>query len=147
MKYATEVTIAAPREVVAGLFDDPSLLTEWRPNLVSFRPLEGVPGQPGSTSEVVERMGRREIRMIETIVERRMPDLFAATYEADGVWNLVENRFSEAGPDSTRWRIDTEFRCTGLVLRLMTLFAPGLFRRETLKFQNQFKDFVEAGGA
>ena len=74
--------------------------------------MSGEPGQVGAESRMVQTMGKKQIVMIETITERNFPDLFACTYEADGVWNLVENYFHDHG-DITQWVMDTEFRCTG----------------------------------
>ena len=46
-------------------------------------------------------MGKREIEIIETVTVHKPPEEFAATYEAPGVWNLVENRFIDVGGRKT----------------------------------------------
>lgn len=146
MTYSEEIVIDLPRGRVVALFDDPDNLPKWQDGLQSFTPLDGAPGQPGSTSRIRYRMGRREIEMIETITARDLPDRFDATYETDGVWNIVQNRFSETEDGGTRWHIDTEFRCRGF-LRIMATLMPGMFRRQTRKMMQDFKAFAEAQGA
>jgi hypothetical protein len=52
--------------------------------------------------------------MVETLLARDLPETLSGTYEAQGVWNRVDNRFVETGPESTRWIFESEFRCTGM---------------------------------
>lgn len=144
MQYRLELDIDRPRQRVVELFLDPANLARWQPSLVSFEPLGDGARQVGARSRQVHTMGRRTVEMIETITVHDYPDRFSATYEADGIWNLIENRFLETDANRTHWVLDTELRCTGLIVRLMTVFAPGLFRRQTLTFMKHFKEFAEA---
>lgn len=145
MRYQLELDIDLPRERVLELFLDPESLPKWQPDLVSFEPIGGEPRQVGAKSRQVHRMGGREVEMIETITVRNHPNEFSATYEADNVWNLVENRFAEAGERKTRWTVNSDFRCSGLV-GMMAFFLPGMFKRQTLLFMNRFKEFAEKSG-
>lgn len=142
MKYTSAVTIDLPRKRVVELFGDPDSLIKWQPTLREFTPTEGQRGQPGARTRLVYDEGSREMEMIETIIRRNLPDEFTATYEAKGVWNLVENRFFDLG-DTTRWEIETEFKFKGLMI-LMGLFMRGAFPKQTLKGMNDFKDFAES---
>ena len=142
MKYELEIDIDLPRERVVELFDDPDNLKKWQPELVSFDHLDGEPGEPGARSRMVYKMGNKEVEMIETIATRNLPDAFSATYEAKGVHNRVDNRFIDLGDGRTRWLFETEFRFRGLMW-LMSTLMPGMFRKQSLKFMQQFKDFAE----
>ncbi len=142
MKYKLEIDINRPRETVVALFDDPKQMHAWQPDLVSFEHIKGEPGTVGAQSELVYQMGRREVKMIETITERNLPDEFSGTYETEGVWNSVSNHFLDLGPQHTRWKFDTEFRCTG-VIKIMAMFMPGSFKKRSWQFMRQFKDFAE----
>lgn len=144
MKYSCETTINLGRDQVIALFDDPDNLHKWQEGLVSFEHATGEYGQAGSTSNIHYKMGRREVHMVETIVNRNVPDGFSATYEADGVRNLVENTFSEPEPGKTHWLVETEFKCKGILLNLMAKLMPGMFKKQTVKFMNDFKAFAEA---
>ena len=144
MKYRTEVRINLPRERVLELFDSRENMYKWQDGLQSDEHLEGEPGHPGAKLKLVYDNNGRVIEMVETITVRNLPDEYSAIYEAKNVWNLNENFFHAEG-DQTRWVNDTEFRCQGL-MRLMTTFLPGMFKKQTLKSMNDFKAFAEAEG-
>lgn len=146
MKYELEIEIDLPRDRVIELFDNPDNLKKWQEGLVSFEPLDGVPGQPGATSRLEFQMGKRTIEMVETITKRNLPDEFSGTYEAKGVWNSVENHFSEPGPSRTHWMTKHEFRCQGFI-RVLAFFFPGMFKKQSFKFMRDFKKFAEGEGA
>ncbi|MDG2258714.1 MAG: hypothetical protein P8L68_09510 [Paracoccaceae bacterium] len=104
--------------------------------------VSGEAGQPGNVHKLYHKMGKREMEMIETITENDMPKRFVATYESGGVWNIVENDFTENSDGTTHWHIDTEFRCTGF-MRIMTALMPFMFKKQTAKMQTDFKAFAE----
>lgn len=146
MRYQLDLDIDAPRDRVVALFLDPENLTKWQPDLVSFEPLgDGDPRAVGAKSKQIHRMGKRQVEMIETITAHNHPDEFSATYEADKVWNQNTNRFVDLGDGKTKWIVDSEFRCSGFV-GLLAFVMPGMFRKQTLKFMRQFKDFAESEG-
>lgn len=142
MKYTIEMAINRPRERVIELFDSTENLKKWQPELVSFEHLSGEPGQVGAKSKLRYEMGKREVEMIETITSRNLPDEFSGTYETQGVWNKVENHFIPEGDQQTRWRMHSEFRCGGF-MKIMALLMPGMFKKQSRKFMQRFKDFAE----
>lgn len=144
MKYTVEITIDLPRERVIELFDSVDNMYKWQAGLVSFDNLEGEPGQVGTRSRLLYKMSGREVKMIETITVRNLPDEFSGTYEAKNVWNLVENRFYDEG-GRTRWESTNEFKMSGF-MKLIAIFMKGAFPKESLKQMNQFKTFAEAEG-
>jgi len=143
MKYTCTIDIDLPRDRVITLFDNADNMLKWQEGLVSFEDLDGTPGQVGATSRMRFKTGKREMEMIETITERNFPDSFAGTYEVDGVWNRVSNRFTETGAGRTHWEMDAEFRGKGIV-GLMIWLAPWMFRKQTRKMMQSFKDFAES---
>ncbi len=142
MQYTTEVEINLPRERVIELFDNPGNLSKWQAGLVRFEHLSGEPGQTGAKSRLLYKMGGREIEMIETVVKRDIPDEFSGTYETKGVWNEVVNFFQEAGPGKTRWVVRNEFKFKGF-MKIMALFMPRAFKKQSLKTMQDFKAFAE----
>ena len=146
MKYTSEVVIDLPRERVIKLFDNGDTLTKLQEGLQSYEHVSGEPGQPGAKSRLVfDRRGRR-FEMIETIIERNLPDEFSGTYETESGWNLIKNRFVEEGPDRTRWIAETEYRSSDLMMKLMTIFLRPMFTSTTLKRLREFKAFAESEG-
>jgi uncharacterized membrane protein len=143
MKYKTELIIDLPRDRVIDLFDSSENLPKWQPGLQSFEHIDGDPGQPGAKSRLLYDMGNRKVEMVETVEKRNLPDEFSGTYEADGVWNWVSNRFYEEGQDKTRWEIETEFKFSGL-MRILSFFMRGSFPKQTLETMEHFKRFAES---
>ncbi len=144
MQYQFELEINAPRERVVELFLDPDNLQKWQPDLVSLKQIPpGAPREVGAKSKQVHRMGKREMEMIETITIHRPPEEFAATYEAEGVRNLISNRLTETAEGTTRWVLDSHFKFPSLMMKLMALCFPGMFKKQTLTFMQRFKEFVE----
>lgn len=142
MKYTTEIELNLPLNRVIELFDNPQNMPKWQPGLISFEHIEGNPGREGAQSKLKYKMGKREIEMIETIIIRNLPHEFSGTYKAPGVFNLVKNYFSEAGPDKTRWIVKNEFAFQG-IMGLWGLLMPGMFKKQSFKYMQQFKEFAE----
>lgn len=80
MKYSISIEINLRRTRVIELFDSLEHLKKWQPTLVSTEDLAGVPGQEAATMALVDTMGKREIRMVETLTLRDLPDRFAGIY-------------------------------------------------------------------
>ena len=145
MKYGNEVVIKLPRERVIELFDDEKNLFRWQPELMSFEHLSGQKGQPGARSLLKYKMGEREVEMTETITVRNLPDEFSGTYQAKGVWNEVVNRFEALDEHTTKWTSYSHFKFRGF-MKLMALFMPGVFKKQSQKYMDQFKAFAEEQG-
>lgn len=146
MKYRTYVEINLPIEEVIQLFDNPDNMKHWQPELISFEPISGDPGQAGAKSRLTYQMGKRKVEMIETITERRLPDHFSGTYEASGVYNQVVNTFEKLSDSKTRWITDNEFKFSGF-MKIMAFFMKGAFKKQTYRYLIQFKEFAEQNAA
>lgn len=142
MKYSLQLDLDLPRERVLELFDNPDNMKEWQPGLVSYEHLGGEPGQVGATAKLVYKMGKRDVEMIETVTHRNLPDEFFGSYEAKGVYNYIENRFTELDANTTRWDFYTEFKMTGF-MKVMGWIMPGSFKKQSFKFMKLFKEFAE----
>jgi hypothetical protein len=145
MKYTMSIDIDLPRGRVIELLDNEENMFKWQHCLLSAEQISGEPGQEGSKTKLVQKMGKREVEMVETITRREFPDLLAATYEAKGYWNEVINHFLELDGGRTQWRMDTEFKCTGM-MRVMFTIMPFMFKKESQKYLQQFKAFAEGAG-
>ncbi|MCG3172772.1 MAG: hypothetical protein GMKNLPBB_00927 [Myxococcota bacterium] len=143
MKYQVEVTIDVPRDKVISLFDNPDNMKKWMKGLQSFTPLGGTPGQPGAKSQLVFLTNGRRMEMVETITVRDLPREFSGVYEAKGVWNSVRNLFEEVPGGKTRYVSEQEFRFSGF-MKLFGWLMPGAFRKESMRYLQDFKNFVES---
>ena len=143
MKFSVSIEIDKPLDDVIRLFDDPDNLYKWMEGLESFEHLDGVPGQVGARSRLRFKMGKREFEMIETITERDLPRSFEGTYDADGVVNVVRNKFEPLGEDRTLYTSENEFQFRGF-MKLVALVMPGAFRKQSMKYLEDFKRFAES---
>ena len=142
MKYSCTVDISRPIDQVINLFDNPDNMKHWQPGLISFEHVSGDPGTPGAKSKLLYKMGKREIEMVETIISRNLPDDFSGMYEANGVKNIVKNRFVPIDDSSTRYTTEQEFQFSGF-MKLLGWLMPGSFKKQSQKYMEQFKEFAE----
>jgi hypothetical protein len=142
MKYINEIIIDLPVERVIELFDNPENMKYWQPGFISFEHISGEPGHPGAKSKLKYNMEGKEIEMIETIMVRNLPKEFSGTYEAKGIFTIVRNYFKPCEQGKTIYIAENEYEFKGL-MKIVSLFIPGAFRKQSLKMMNHFKLFAE----
>ena len=155
MRYTNSIEIALPRERVAQLLADPAQIPKWLRGLVLHEPLNGVHGQLGTKSRVVMQMGQQKFEATETITRREPADLrnipkgsvvhFEREIVGEGMWSAARERLTEAGPNTTLWESENEYRFSSLLMRLVGLLMPGTFRKQSLQHMQDFKAFAEHG--
>ena len=148
MKYTVSIEIARPRDEVAELLADQEQLPKWLRGLVVHEPLDGVHGQVGTKSRVVLRMGGQEFEAAETVTRRDVVG-DVVHYEREivgqGMWSAARERLSPAGPGTTLWESENEYRFSSLMMRIVGLLMPGTFRKQSLQHMRDFKAFAEKG--
>ena len=60
------------------------------------------------------------------------------------MWSAVRDRLTEAGPETTLWASESEYRFSGLLMRV-GLLMPGAFRTQSQQHMQDFKAFAEQG--
>lgn len=143
MKYSVDIIIDQPVSKVVELFDNPDNMGKWMDGFVSFEHLEGNPGHPGAKSRLKFNSGGREMEMIETITVRNLPQEFTGTYETKGVYNIVKNQFIALPGNRTHYISEQEFQFTGF-LKIVAFLMPGAFKKQSKKYLENFKKFVES---
>ncbi len=142
MNYTTAIEINKPAEKVIQLFDDQENYYKWMNGLKKYRVFEGTFGQERARAELEFQLGKRKLKMTEEVISRNFPAEYTVRYEADGVKNLVINRFEPVSESRTRYLTENEFELGG-VMRLMGWLMPGSFKKQSIKYQTDFKHFVE----
>lgn len=155
MRYTTSIEIDVPRETVVQLLSEPAHLPKWLRGLELHEPVNGVHGQLGTTSRVVFQMGKQRMEVTETITRRdpaelhAMPSSVVVHYDREiagnGLWQAQRDRITEAGPQTTLWESDSEFRFDGLLMRLVGRVMPRSFRKQSRQVMEDFKAFAERG--
>lgn len=144
MKYSTEIVVDVPREEFIKKMDDPDNMKHWQQGLIGYEQLSANPGQEGSRMSLSYEMGKRKMDLVETIIKKNLPEEMHMTYDTKGVHNIQKNYFREED-GSTRWISETEFQFSGLGMKLMGLLMPGAFKKQSLKYMQDFKAFAENG--
>lgn len=146
MKYTTEITIDRPLEEVIQKLDNPENMKHWQRGLIGYKILNTEnPAAVGAKMELEYKMGKRNMVMTETITKRNFPNEFHATYDAKGVHNIQQNFFHQDDDGTTKWVSESEFQFQGFGMKMMGWLMPGAFKKQSMKYLNDFKNFVENG--
>lgn len=143
MKYTVETTINKPLAEVIRLFDSQENLFKWMEGLTSFEPISGTPGEVGAKSKMVFNVKNKTVELIETITRKDLPNSFDGTYETNGVYNIVKNKFIALPDNTTKYISDQEFQLSGL-LKIFGFLMKGAFKKQSLKYLEDFKRFAES---
>jgi len=141
MKYKVDVIINIPRDKMLVLFEDMEFMKEWQDGFVSLTHLEGNKGEVGGKSLLKYNSRGKTSEIVETILEKDLPNTFNFLYEAKGVENISKNTFVDLG-DKTRWEAEHEFMFTG-IMKIMSKLFKGAFVSQTTKDMNSFKLHAE----
>jgi hypothetical protein len=155
MKYTVSIEIALPRERVVQLLADSAHIPKWLRGVVLHEPLNGMHGQVGTKSRVVMLSGQQRMEAVETITRREPANIhgipsdsvvhFDREIVAKGMWNAARDRLTEAGPETTLWEQENEFRFSSVPMRLVGLFMRSAFRKQSQQHLQDFKAFAEQG--
>jgi len=143
MKYTNEVIINANIEKVVELFDNANNMYKWMEGIQSHEFIKGEPGAIGSTMNMHFKVGKNSFDILETILEKNLPDVFSATYETKYSKNTNAIRFEEIDSSTTKYFAETKVETRGLMMKVMTFFMPNMFKNQSQKYLDSFKEFVE----
>lgn len=145
MKYKLEVSVNVPRETFIEKMDNLDNLKHWQKGLKEIVPISGVAGQEGAQTKLTYEVKNRKMEMIETIISRNLPEEFQATYDTQGVHNIQKNYFKATDQQTTTWVCEAEFKFSSIGLKLLAFIMPKVFKKQSLKYMNDFKAFAEEG--
>lgn len=147
MKFTCSVDIALPIDKTVALWDNPDNLKKWQDGFLGFESISGTPGQEGSKSKLLYKMGGGKMELLETVTKNNLPHEFSGLYEHKHMTNTMSNKFTALDANKTRWEADIEYiELKALVPRLMFNLFPGIARKQTQKWLDQFKEFAEKEG-
>ena len=144
MKFTCTVKINQPVNKVAQLFADPKYMKEYQDGFLSKELLKGNAGQNGAVSKILYKTGKREMELIETIVDNSLPDQFVANYHHKHMDNSMKCQFISINDKQTRYISEIEYTAfRGFVPKVMATLFPGIFKKQVQKWLDNFKVFVE----
>lgn len=142
--YSEEITIERPVQEVVDLFAAIEHYPDWQPDLQDYVTFSGKPLQEGAKSRMVFRENSHDnVKMVEEILENRLPGMLRVKYATDGIISYQTHIFRPANEGATLYRIETENDLEGL-MKVMGVLNPSHFKKQTLKFMESFKEFVES---
>lgn len=145
MKYKLDILIEAPLQTCVEKFDTLENLKHWQRGFISAEHISGTPRAFGSKMKMNFKIGKRHVPLVETITHKNLPNEVHGTYTTEGLDNIQENYF-EATPDNkTRWISINEFRPLNFKMHLFLLLMPKTFKRQSLLYMKDYKNFVEKG--
>ncbi|MEP2935000.1 MAG: SRPBCC family protein [Gilvibacter sp.] len=145
MKYTCQIIIDKPLEEVIDKLDNADNMKHWQKGLQSYSFVSGTPGQEGAKMDLEYQMGKRHVKMTETITKNNFPNEFHANYDAKGVHNIQENYFTQLPNGSTEWRSVSIFKFSNFGLKLFGWLMPGVFKKQSMSYLQDFKAFAENG--
>ena len=144
MKFSCSIEIEAPIKLVIALWDNEKYFAQWQDGFQSIEHLQGKPNKVGAKSRIKLNQGKREIVLIETIIENNLPSKKSALYEHLHMSNIQTSRFEEINEKRTRYISEVEYvKFNGFVPKLMSKLFPRMFKKQSQKWMNQFKAFAE----
>ena len=144
MKYTCTVDINLPIDRVASLWSDENHLKHWQDGFKSIEHLEGKPGAVGAKSRLLYQQGKKNLELTETIITDNLPDEKKALYEHVHMVNTQSTRFVQIAEHKTRYISVVEYtQFNGFLPNLMAKLFPGMFKKQSQKWMDQFKEFAE----
>lgn len=142
MKYSVLVDIDLPIDEVVKKFENTENYYDWMKGLEKIENVKGEPGKEGAETYLHFNMGKRKMKMLEKVLRNDLPKSYLVSYEVNGVYNEVDNHFEALSENKTRYTTDNLFEFKG-IMKLMSVFMKGAFKKQSLKYLNDFKKFVE----
>lgn len=140
MKFECIVDIRCPKNLVAETFANPDLLHHFQDGFISKTLMKGTEGEAGAIS----LMKYEKLELQERIIENDLPDSFFAEYTHKYTENTMKVEFTELEPNLTRYYSEIHyFKLKGFFIKMMAFLFPGMFKKQVLKWMNQFKVYCE----
>ena len=142
IKYSEEIEINTNIDTITALFDNPYNMQKYMGGIESYNIIEGNIREAGTKAEITVLIGKKKIVMIEEIIRNNLPEEKKVIYTADGVYNIVTNRFEKVSKNKTKFINEQEFEFKG-IMKIIGFFTPSAFKEQTKAFLNSFKEFAE----
>jgi len=144
MKYKCTVEINAPIKKVVNLWCDENHFEKWQDGFHSIECISGKVNSVGAKSKILLQQGKKKMELIETIITNDLPNEKKALYEHIHMTNTQTTKFESVSEGRTLYISEVEYtKFIGLIPNLMAIFFPGVFKKQSQKWMNQFKMFAE----
>ena len=145
MKYTTAIKVNISLDNFIKKLDTVDNMKHWQRGLVSAEHISGDLGQLGAKMKLKYRFGRRQREITETITKRDFPNEFHVNYTITAMHNIQRNYFEKTSNGFTKWTSYNEYIPLTLRTRIMLLIMPRTFKKQSLIYMQDFKNFAENG--
>ncbi|MFD2552611.1 SRPBCC family protein [Bizionia sediminis] len=143
MTYTLETTIHVSLETFMKKFNNPENLKHWQRNIVAYDFITGVYGQTGSKMRLHYRINDKDFYFIQTMSHVSLPHELDMSFQNEGVVSFQKNQFKAISDTKTLWISENTIVPTSLKMRLMLIFMPNAFKKQSKQYFNDFKNFAE----
>lgn len=143
MKYTLDIVIDAPLNICAKTFSITENMINWQTELISIAHISGNPNEFGARMKLNFKIGKRQMPIIETITHKDLPHALHCTYASKDMDYIQENYFSATLDNKTKWTSINEYTPLNFKMRLMLWTMPQTFKKQSLRFMKDFKNFAE----
>jgi len=145
MKYSSEIIVDLTLKEFIKKFDSAENMKHWHRGLVSVEHVSGNPGMVGGKMKLNYLIDKRKMAITETITHQNLPYGYHGIYSAKGIDNIQENYFEEIANGSTKWTSTSEFIPLSFTMRAMLWVMPKAFKKQSMRYMKDFKNFAENG--
>lgn len=142
MKYTVSNTINKPLDEVITKFKDPEGAKHWMEGLQKIERISGAPLEVGAKSDFYYLFKNKEMKISETILEQNLPKQVKFAYQSPMGYNEVELLFEPITENSVKQTSHNFFQLKGF-MKLISFMMKGMFKKQSLKYLNAFKNYVE----
>ena len=143
MKYTCSIEINLALEKTAALWNNEAYFSKWQDGFQSIELLSGIRNSEGAKSRILIE-GKQKIELIETIISCDLPHEKIAMYDHIHMTNTQQTQFKSIDENSTLFTSTVEYtKFNGLIIKVMAKLFPSIFKKQSQKWMNQFKEFAE----
>ena len=147
MKYTCTTEINLPISQVVELWKDENNFREWQDGFVKIEHISGKPETIGSQSRIYLEQGKQKLELLETITSNNLPHEKRAIYEHIHMTNTQITSFKSLGDNKTQYMSQVEYtKFNKIIPKVLSMLFPGMFRKQSQKWLDQFKEFAERKG-
>ena len=140
MKYTCTKEIPLSRKECIELWLDESKFHEWQDGFQHRNWIEGEPNANNSKSEILLAHGNRKLELEERILDNSLPDYILGEYFHKHMTNTQKTSFERISDHSTLIRSEVEYTAfRGFLPRLMAMLFPGMFKKQSQKWLDNFE--------
>ncbi|TYB80102.1 SRPBCC family protein [Bizionia gelidisalsuginis] len=145
MKYTHTIIINISLPEFVKVLTDYNALKYWQRGFISFEHLSGDFSRVGGKIKQNYNFGKDSISVIQTVTHSNLPYEIFVNYDTEGMCNRQKNHFSQLSENQIKWVCKTQCIPTSLYTRMLTVFMPRVFKKQTAIYLNDFKNYAEKG--